>query len=79
MLKVQLIRGMMMRMNTADMIAHLLVVIGGINWGLIGFFNYNLVDGIFGAGSMLSRIVYALVGLAALWVFATSNKPKTAA
>lgn len=72
-----------MRMNAADMIAHLLVVIGGINWGLVGFFDYNLVDSLFGEGSMLARIIYALVGLAALWVlylmFAKSDQPKTAA
>lgn len=47
-----------------------LVIIGGVNWGLVGFFDYNLVDSIFGAGSVLARIIYALVGLAALWVIA---------
>ncbi len=50
--------------------ALVLVVIGGINWGLVGFFDYNLVDSIFGAGSTLARVVYAVVGLAALWVLA---------
>lgn len=50
--------------------ALILVIIGGINWGLVGFFDYNLVDGIFGAGSVLARIIYAVVGLAALWVLA---------
>lgn len=48
--------------------ALILVVIGGINWGLVGFFDYNLVDSIFTAGSVMARVVYALVGLAALWV-----------
>jgi hypothetical protein len=48
-----------------------LAAIGAINWGLIGFFNFNLVDAIFGGGSeeitsMGSRVVYALVGLAGL-------------
>jgi uncharacterized protein len=48
-----------------------LAAIGAINWGLIGFFNYNLVDAIFGGGakeitSAGSRVVYALVGLAGL-------------
>ena len=46
----------------------ILLIIGGINWGLIGFFNYNLVSGIFGANLIvLSRIIYAVVGLAALY------------
>ena len=46
----------------------ILMIIGGINWGLIGFFNYNLVSGIFGAQlAVVSRIIYAVVGLAALY------------
>ncbi len=46
----------------------ILLIIGGINWGLVGFFNYNLVSAVFG-GSLLiiSRIIYAVVGLAALY------------
>jgi uncharacterized membrane protein YuzA (DUF378 family) len=48
-------------------VAWILVVIGAINWGLVGFFDWNLVDAIFGAGSIVSRIIYALVGLAGLW------------
>jgi uncharacterized membrane protein YuzA (DUF378 family) len=51
-------------------VALALVIIGGVNWGLVGFFDYNLVDSIFGAGSVVARVVYALVGLAALWVLA---------
>lgn len=50
-----------------NIVAWILVVIGAINWGLVGFFNWNLVDAIFGAGSIVSRIIYALVGLAGLW------------
>ena len=46
----------------------ILLIIGGINWGLIGFFNYNLVSSIFGANLIvISRIIYAVVGLAALY------------
>ena len=46
----------------------ILMIIGGINWGLIGFFNYNLVSGIFGAQlAVVSRVIYAIVGLAALY------------
>ena len=46
----------------------ILLIIGGINWGLVGFFNYNLVSAVFG-GSLLiiSRIIYSVVGLAALY------------
>ena len=43
-----------------------LVIIGGINWGLIGLFNYNLVDSIFGTMSLISRVIYTLVGVAAV-------------
>lgn len=42
----------------------ILVVIGAINWGLIGLFNYNLVGSIFGERSALARVIYALVGIA---------------
>ena len=62
------------RMNALDILAYLLVVIGGINWGLVGFFNYNLVDSIFGKGSGLSRTIYAIVGLAAVYMLYTFMK-----
>ncbi|MBR2786642.1 MAG: DUF378 domain-containing protein [Clostridia bacterium] len=54
-------------MKIVNSIALLLVIIGGLNWGLIGIFNFNLVDFLFGEGSLLSRIVYGLVGVASLW------------
>ena len=47
-----------------------LIIIGGINWGLIGLFNYNLVDSIFGTMSLISRVIYTLVGVAAIWAIA---------
>jgi len=43
-----------------------LIIIGGINWGLVGFLDYNLVDSIFGSGSMMARVIYAIVGIAAI-------------
>lgn len=46
-----------------------LVIVGGLNWGLVGLFSFDLVAAIFGAGSVLSRIVYILVGLSAAWQF----------
>lgn len=54
-------------MKIIDKIALALVIIGAINWGLIGIFNFNLVDTIFGAMSILSRIIYILVGVSGLW------------
>lgn len=53
-------------MNTVYKIALVLVIIGAVNWGLIGLFNVNLVSLIFGADSLLSNIVYVLVGVAGL-------------
>ncbi len=54
-------------MKIIDKIALVLIIIGAINWGLIGFFNFNLVDSIFGTMSIVSRIIYALVGISGLW------------
>ena len=52
----------------ADRIALLLTIIGAINWGLIGIFQFDLVAYIFGGqGALLSRIIYTLVGAAGLW------------
>lgn len=57
--------------NIVGLVVVLVAVVGAINWGLIGFFNFNLVDAIFGGGrheetSSASRVVYAIVGLAGL-------------
>ena len=54
-------------MKVIDTIALILVIIGAINWGLIGIFNFNLVDTIFGVGSVVSKIIYILVGISGLW------------
>ena len=54
-------------MKIVDKVALILVIIGAINWGLIGFFGFNLVDTIFGTMTFLSRTIYALVGLSGLW------------
>ncbi|MEG1427142.1 MAG: DUF378 domain-containing protein [Oscillospiraceae bacterium] len=51
-----------------DMIALVLVVIGGLNWGLVGIFGFDLVSWLFGGqGALLSRIVYILVCVSAIW------------
>jgi uncharacterized membrane protein YuzA (DUF378 family) len=54
-------------MKALNLGALLLIIVGGINWGLVGLVDFNLVAAIFGAGSMLSRLVYILVGLSALY------------
>ncbi len=54
-------------MKTLDIVVTVLLLIGGLNWGLMGFFNFNLVGAIFGEATALSRVVYALVGLSALY------------
>ena len=53
-------------MKTWKMIGMILIIIGGINWGLIGFFDYNLIDSLFGAGSMTARTIYGIVGIVSL-------------
>lgn len=55
-------------MKSLDTVALVLVIVGGLNWLLIGLFQYNLVDSLFGVDSVLARLVYVLVGLAALWM-----------
>lgn len=55
------------KLKTADYIALVLVVIGAINWGLIGFFRFDLVAALFGEMTVLSRIIYSLVGIAGLY------------
>ena len=54
-------------MKSIDLIAAILLVVGGLNWGLVGFLNFDLVATIFGDGSWLARLVYGLVGLCAVW------------
>ena len=49
-------------------IALLLVIIGALNWGLIGLFSWNLVSSIFGDMSFLSRVIYILVGISGIWL-----------
>lgn len=61
-------------MNALDWIAMTLLVVGGINWGLVGLFEFDLVATLFGTMSPISRIVYTLVGLSALWTIFTASK-----
>lgn len=51
-----------------DTIALILIIIGALNWGLVGIFQYDLVAGLFGGmGGVVARIIYTLVGLAGIW------------
>jgi uncharacterized membrane protein YuzA (DUF378 family) len=54
-------------MKYVDWVARVLVLVGALNWGLVGAFKFNLVESLLGADSMLTTVVYVLVGLAALW------------
>ena len=54
-------------MRYFDIIAFGLLVIGGLNWGLVGFFGFDLVARIFGSMSIISKVIYCLVGLAAVY------------
>ncbi len=56
-----------MNSKVIDYIALAVVIIGAVNWGLIGFFGFNLVSFIFGDMTLLSRIVYAVVGICGLY------------
>ncbi|WP_017813447.1 DUF378 domain-containing protein [Paenibacillus shenyangensis] len=67
-------------MKTLDMVALILLIVGGINWLLVGLFQFDLVASIFGQDSMLSRIVYIIVGLCALYCLkflSTSRNTRT--
>lgn len=55
-----------------DWVALVLVLVGGLNWGLVGLLGFDLVAAIFGEMSLLSRVVYSLVGLATVYVGAIS-------
>ena len=60
-------------MKAVHVISFILVVIGGLNWGLVGAANWNLVEAIFGMGAV-AKIVYILVGLSAIVLVATHKK-----
>lgn len=62
------------RMGAVDWLAMTLLIVGGINWGLVGLFNFDLVATLFGEMSAVSRIVYVVVSLSALYSIYTSSK-----
>ena len=54
-------------MRIVNTVTLVLLIVGGLNWGLVGVLGFDLVAAIFGQMSLLSRVVYALVGVSALW------------
>ncbi len=57
----------MQHLDAIDWLAFVLLIIGGLNWGLVGIFNLDLVAYLFGNLSIISRIVYTLVGISAIY------------
>lgn len=64
-------------MSAVDYVAMVLLIIGGLNWGMVGLFNIDVVSTIFGAESPLSRVIFVLVGVAALYSIYLSSKMAT--
>lgn len=54
-------------MKNLELLATILVLVGGLNWGLVGMFNYNLITSLLGDGSTMTKAVYGLVGICALY------------
>ena len=65
-------------MKALDLISKILVIVGGLNWGLVGIAKFDLVAAILGQGSLLSSIVYTLVGLSALVQIGSLVSPRSA-
>ena len=63
-------------MKALDITALALIIVGALNWGLIGFFQFNLVNSLLGIDTILSRIVYGLVGIAGLYAISFFAKSK---
>lgn len=57
-----------------DYTALLLTIIGAINWGLIGFFDFDLVEFLFGTMTVFSRIIYSIIGICGIYMFTTFGR-----
>ncbi len=66
-----------MERNWLDVVSLILIIIGAVNWGLIGFFNLDVVSAIFGNMSMITRIIFAVVGIAGIYSIVLFWKLKT--
>jgi uncharacterized protein len=62
------------KMNLLDWIAMVITIIGGLNWGLVGLINYDIIETIFGIQTPVTRVIYVVVGLAALYTIYTAAK-----
>lgn len=62
-------------MNAMNKTALTIAIIGALNWLLVGIFSFDLVAFLFGAGSILSRVIYTVVGLAGIWCISLLFKP----
>ncbi len=62
-----------MNMKMLHMVAFTLAMVGALNWGLVGLFNFNLVTTVLGSAAGLEQLVYVLVGASAVYIFATHN------
>jgi hypothetical protein len=65
-----------MSLKAFDWIALILVIVGALNWGLVGFFNFDLVYALFSSVMIIAKIVYCLVGLAGLYMVFIAAKLK---
>ena len=66
-----------MERNWLDITALILIIIGAVNWGLIGFFEFDLISYFFGVRSAISRIIFAIVGIAGIYSLVLFWKLKT--
>ena len=64
----------MKKLTAVDLIALVLTIIGGLNWGLVGLVDFNIIDSLFGTGSIIARIIFVLVGLSAVYLVVIFNK-----
>jgi uncharacterized membrane protein YuzA (DUF378 family) len=64
----------MAKMSSIDWIVAVLVIVGALNWGLVGLGGWNLVNLALGSWAIVERVVYVLVGLAGLWMIYTVSK-----
>lgn len=67
----------MRKLNGLDWLFVILLIIGGLNWGLVGLFDFNLVAALFGNDSLLSNLVYIVVGISAAYVAASFTTKST--
>ncbi len=63
----------MNKLSTLDWVALVLVLVGAVNWGLVGVFGLDLVDSLFGSVALVAKAVYVLVGLSGVYLAATAT------